>query len=103
MMANLERNWCAVMRHGGQTEWEWTWQTSLNDQWAPKRSKILSAMSCTQDLGRLKQLLSRVLHPSIDQDPEDTLAIIERMAENPVARSVVLNFVKTNWEFLGQQ
>ena len=103
MMDKLERNWCAVMRFGGKTEWKWAWQASQSDEWAHKRTQILSAMSCSQDRSRLKQLLSRVFHPTIDQDPQDTFTMIDKMAENPAARSMVLGFIKTNWDFLGRQ
>lgn len=102
-MDKLERYWCPVIRLGGQSEWKWAWKASLNDQLASKRNKILSAMSCSQDRSRLKQLLSRVFHPTIVQDPEDTFTLLEKMSENPVSRSMVLSFIKTNWEFLGRQ
>ena len=103
MMGKLDRNWCAVIRHGGQAEWKWAWQASQSDEWAHKRNQILSAMSCSQDRSRLKQLLSRVFHPTLDQDPQDTTAMIEKMTENPTARSMAMKFIKTNWDFLGRQ
>jgi hypothetical protein len=103
MTENLERNWCLVMRYGGKDEWKWAWRMSLNDVWASQRSKILSAMSCSQDHGRLKQLLSRVFHPTIQQASRDSFVMIEKMADNPLARPMVLNFIKTNWERLGRQ
>ena len=65
--------------------------------------EILSAMSCSQDRDRLKQLLSRVFSPTIEQDSHNTFATIEKMTENHVARSMVLNFLATNWEILGRQ
>ena len=103
MMGKLDRNWCAVIRHGGQAEWKWAWQASQSDEWAHKRTQILSAMSCSQDRSRLKQLLSRVFHPTLDQDPQDTTAMIDKMTENPTARSMAMKFIKTNWDFLGRQ
>ena len=102
-MNKLEDNWCTVMRHGGEAEWKWAWETSLSDEWDHKRTKILSAMSCSQDRNRIKKLLSRVFHPSINQNPADTFAMLEKMSENPAARSMALSFIKTNWEFLGRQ
>jgi hypothetical protein len=60
-------------------------------------------MSCTQDHGRLKQLLSRVFHPTIEQNSRDSFTMIEKMADNPLARSMVLNFIMNNWERLGKQ
>ncbi|XP_046636046.1 thyrotropin-releasing hormone-degrading ectoenzyme-like [Daphnia pulicaria] len=100
MTEHLERNWCAVIRYGGKEEWNWAWRASLCDMWSSQRTKILSAMSCSQDRDRLKQLLSRVFSPTIEQDPHDTFATIEKMTENHVARSMVLNFLATNWEIL---
>ncbi|XP_046447507.1 aminopeptidase N-like isoform X2 [Daphnia pulex] len=102
MTEHLERNWCAVIRYGGKEEWNWAWRASLCDMWSSQRTKILSAMSCSQDRDRLKQLLSRVFSPTIEQDPHDTFATIEKMTENHVARSMVLNFLATNWEILGR-
>ena len=103
MTEHLERNWCAVIRYGGKEEWNWAWRASLCDMWSSQRTKILSAMSCSQDRDRLKQLLSRVFSPTIEQDSHDTFATIEKMTENHVARSMVLNFLATNWEILGRQ
>ena len=103
MVEHLERNWCAVMRHGGKVEWNWAWRASLCESWSSQRSKILSAMSCSQDRDHLKQLLSRVFSPTIEQDPHDTFTTIEKMLENHAARFMVLNFITTNWEILGRQ
>lgn len=103
MTENLERNWCVVMRHGGKDEWKWAWRLTSNDMWASQRAKILSAMTCSQDRGRLKQLLSRVFHPTIEQTPRDTFTMIEKMADNSIARPMVLNFIKINWNRLGLQ
>jgi hypothetical protein len=103
MTEYLERNWCAVIRYDGKEEWNWAWRASLCDMWSSQRTKILSAMSCSQDRYRLKQLLSRVFSPTIEQDPTDTFATIEKMTENHVARSMVLTFSATNWEILGRQ
>lgn len=103
MNEKLERHWCTVLRLGGQREWKWAWQASLSDEWAPQRTKILSALSCSQDRGQLKKLLSRVLHPATEQDPRDSFTLIDKMADNPVARPIVLNFIKNNWEFLGKK
>jgi hypothetical protein len=94
---------CAVICYGGKEEWNWAWRASLCDMWSSQRTKILSAMSCSQDRDRLKQLLSRVFSPTIEQDSHDTFATIEKMTENHVARSMVLNFLATNWEILGRQ
>jgi hypothetical protein len=60
-------------------------------------------MSCSQDRDHLKQLLSRVFSPTIEQDPHDTFTTIEKMLENHAARFMVLNFITTNWEILGRQ
>ncbi|XP_046438917.1 aminopeptidase N-like [Daphnia pulex] len=103
MTENLERNWCAVIRYDGKEEWNWAWRASLCDMWSSQRTKILSAMSCSQDRDRLKQLLSRVFSSTIEQDPHGTFATIEKMTENHVARSMVFNFLATNWEILGRQ
>lgn len=103
MMEHLERNWCVVMRNGGNDEWKWAWRMSMNDMMASQRAKILSAMTCSQDRNRLKQLLSRVFHPTIEQSPRDTFTMIEKMADNSIGRPMVLNFIKTNWDRLGRQ
>lgn len=100
MFENLERNWCVVIRHAGKEEWEWAWRATLRDLSSTQRIKILSAMTCTPHRGQLKQLLARVFSPTIDQNPHETFKTIEKMAENPVARSMVLNFIKNNWESL---
>lgn len=103
MSENLERNWCVVIRHAGKKEWEWAWSASLSDLLSSQRTKILSAMTCTPDRNQLKQLLARVFSPTIDQNPLETFKTIEKMAENPVARPMVLNFIRTNWESLERQ
>lgn len=103
MRKDFEGYWCVAIRSGGKTEWKKAWQASSDVKWASQRTKILSAMSCSQDRIQLKQLLSRVFYRKIDQDPKDTFIMLEKMAANPTGRSMVLNFMKINWEFLERQ
>lgn len=103
MTKDFERYWCVAIRSGGKNEWKRAWQASSDVSWASQRTKILSAMTCSQDRMQLKQLLSRVFYSTTDQDPKDTFIMLEKMAANPTGRSMVLNFIKINWEFLGRQ
>lgn len=100
LIEDLERYWCVAIRSGGKKEWERVWRASLSDNWALQRTKILSAMSCSQDRGRLKQLLSRVFNSPIEQQARDSFTLIEKIAENPFGRPMALSFMKTNWKKL---
>lgn len=88
-----------AIRSGGKTEWMAAWKASISDRWVTHRTQILSAMTCSRDRSRLKQLISRIFDSAIDQDQKDTFTIIEKIAENPLGRPMALNFIKTNWNF----
>ena len=104
MSEEFELVWCTALRHSTEpNEWKFAWKKSIQPQFALHRTKILSAMSCTTDQSRLKQLLGRVFHHEIEQDPHDTFAIIEKMADNPSARAMALQFIMANWKPLNKQ
>lgn len=96
--------WCAAIRYGGQLEWMFAWNTTRLQkvQW-PEKKKMLKAMSCTTDSARVKQLLTRVLHPIIKQESKDTSTIMKQLIQNPTARPILLNFLTSNWAFLNKQ
>ena len=99
-MDDLERYWCVAIRHGGKLAWTRAWKASVGDQWLSQRTKILSAMTCSQDKNRLKNLISRIFDSEIEQDPKENFVMIEKLAVNPIGRSMALNFLKTNWNIL---
>jgi len=96
----METVWCTSIRHGGQSEWDFAWKKSLQPDWSLQRSKILSALSCSTDSKKLKRLLSRVFHHSVDQSADETRALLQGMAENPAGRSLALRFITTNFKSL---
>ena len=100
MIEDLERYWCVAIRHGEKAEWEKAWEASLSNQWLTHRTKILSAMSCSKDPNRLQQLLTRVFDLAVYHNPNDTFITIGKMAENPVGRSMALNFIRNHWDIL---
>ena len=101
---NVEMVWCTALRHGGNSEWAYAWNVSrLSTTPLSETRKVLKAMACTRDLTHIKQLLSRVFHPKIDQQPSDTLTILKSLTENPSARRLTLNFVIRNWSYLNKQ
>ena len=97
--------WCAAVRYGAQSEWNFAWNfTRRPHSQSAQRKKMLKAMCCTTDSTRVKQLLTRVLHPNIKQEPKDTSMIINRLiTKNPSARSVTINFLLSNWGFFEKQ
>lgn len=104
MSQYFEEIWCAALRNGSSSEWEFAWQNSFpSSASATERRKILKAMSCTVNPGQTKQLLARIFHPNIIQKPKDTSLILSSLAKNPSARPFVLNFILMNWEFLNKQ
>ena len=104
MSEELELVWCTALRHStGPEEWKFAWKKSIQSQYSLQRTKMLSAMTCTTDQSRLKQLLGRVFHPQIEQDRQDTFIMFEKMAENPSARSLALQFIISNWQPLHKQ
>ncbi len=104
-MEHFEEVWCAAVRHGGQSEWDFAWEkTNENFNSFTGKRKMLKALSCTKDPAKQKQLLSRVFHPDIQQSPKETLLILSSIAESYYSgRILVLNFVLRNWNFLKKQ
>ena len=110
----MEVVWCTALRQaagGGDRdqrqsdEWDFAWKRSLDPEWRLQRSRILSAMACSRDSRRLKRLLSRVFHPTIDQSAGESLALLGAMAagaENPIGRSLALRFITTNFKSLNE-
>lgn len=104
MKKHLESVWCTVLRHGGPNEWNYAWSTSrLSSVKLSEKRKMLKAMGCSKDLTQIKRLLSRVFHPSISQEPSETLVILNSLVENQAARQATLHFVMKNWAYLNKQ
>lgn len=96
--------WCAAIRYGGQQEWIFAWNaTRLQSVQWPEKNKMMKAMCCTTNSAHIKQLLARVLHPIIKQEPKDTSTIMKRFIKNSAARPILLNFLTSNWAFLNKQ
>ena len=60
-------------------------------------------MTCTIETKQIKQLLSRVFNPNINQTPKETSVVISGLADSFTARPLLLNFLMKNWEFLTKQ
>lgn len=98
----MEVVWCTAIRHGGESEWNYAWKKSLNPDWSLQKPRILSALSCSKDSRRLKRLLSRVFHHSIEQSAGESLTMLQGMTENPEGRSLALRFVTSNFKQLNE-
>lgn len=93
-----------MLRHGGQNEWKYAWDISEDSSISrAEMKKLLKAMSCTTNEQHIQQLLSRLFYPDVKQLPSETMAVIQRLANNPSARKLALNFVLDNWTFLKTQ
>lgn len=103
MREHFEEVWCAAVRHGGRTEWNFAWESSRRSSSTIEKRKMLKAMTCTIESGQIKQLLSRVFNPNIDQKPSETFFILSNLADNRKARTQLLNFILHNWDFLNSQ
>lgn len=103
MKKRLESAWCTALRHGGSSEWNLAWMASHQSDRLSERKRIIKAMGCTNDLTRIKRLLSRLYQPNIEQQPDETLIIFNSLAENPSGRRPALHFVMKNWSYLNKQ
>lgn len=104
MKKHFEDIWCTAIRHGGSSEWSYSWNNSIaSSATLSTKRKILKAMTCTEDAICIAQLLSRVFLPKINQEPIETSVILNSFAENPFARSLAMKFVMRNWAFLNKQ
>ena len=105
MKKHFEEVWCAAIRHGSGSDWDFAWKESSGSSWksSTEMKKMLKALSCTVDLAQQKQLLSRIFNPNIAQTPKETSVILSSMAENRSARPQALNFILRNWNFLMKQ
>ncbi|KZS20695.1 Uncharacterized protein APZ42_012540 [Daphnia magna] len=100
---HFEDIWCTALRYGGPLEWSYAWNSSRDSSATlSKKRKIFKAMACTTDTSRIKQLLSRVFLPKINQEPIETSIILNSLAENPSARLLAMKFVMLNWAFLNK-
>ena len=106
MANNFEEVWCTAVRHGDRAEWNFVWESIRKSSTVSekRRNKMLRALCCTVDPAQQKQLLSRVFHPNMGQNPKETSVILTSLVmENPSARPLVLNFILQNWAFLNKQ
>ena len=84
-------------------EWDFAWKKSINSIQPLERRKMLKAMTCTIDAAHVKQLLSRVFNPNVDQTPQETSIIVSRFSESFSIRPLVMSFLIKNWKFLSRQ
>jgi len=98
----LETVWCTAIRNGDQLQWKHAWKT-INQPATSDKMKMLRAMGCSTEPRHLKQLLSRIFHPEVNQFPAETWTIVKAVAANPAGRSMAFNFVLKHWEFFSQQ
>lgn len=84
-------------------EWDFAWRSSKTKA-TSKRAKILSAMGCSPDGKHLKQLLSRIFHPSIRQEPAESETLFKGMCRGSLkARKLVVDFIRANRKPLEKQ
>lgn len=107
MSENFDLIWCTSIRYGGETEWKFAWDKSLDNRWYLQRDKILSALACSPNEKKLKKLLSRTFHPSPYSKSAnlEIITVLESMLavkQDPATRSLAHQFIKSNWKILDE-
>lgn len=107
MSENFDLIWCTSIRYGGETEWKFAWDKSLDNRWYLQRDKILSALACSPNEKKLKKLLARAFHPSPYSRSAhlEIITVLESMLavkQDPTTRSLAHQFIKSNWKILDE-
>lgn len=87
------------VKYGGDEEWDYVWHWFQQTQTPSEKSKLLQALSATND--GLK--LSRFLLMSLDESKvrsAETPSVIQSIANNPAGRVLAWRFVRANWNAL---
>ncbi|KAF7654812.1 hypothetical protein LDENG_00064510 [Lucifuga dentata] len=94
--------YCSSLAAGGAAEWDFGWSQFKNATVASEASKLLSALSCTNDPDLLKRYLSYTLDPDMIRK-QDATSVITSVASNKVGQDLAWNFVREKWEFMFTQ
>uniref|UniRef100_A0A3Q1EKQ9 Aminopeptidase n=1 Tax=Acanthochromis polyacanthus TaxID=80966 RepID=A0A3Q1EKQ9_9TELE len=91
--------YCSAMAAGGEAEWEFGWIQFKEASLASEASKLMSALSCTNDT---QLFLSFTLNSTLIRK-QDATSVITSVAANRAGQSLAWSFVRDQWEYMFTQ
>jgi len=95
--ANLKsRVYCSAIREGGESEWEFAWARYKAANVASEKSRLLSALGCTNEIWMLSRYLNWTLTPDSGIRVQDGSQVFSAVSSNSVGRYLAWDFLRNN-------
>ncbi|XP_069580564.1 aminopeptidase Ey-like [Brachyistius frenatus] len=91
--------YCSAVATGDEAEWNFGWSQVHNASVVSEASKLMSALSCTENTQLLKRYLLYTLDPTMIRK-QDATSVITSVARNRLGQALAWDFVQEHWEYL---
>jgi len=89
--------YCNAIKHGDTEDWNFLWEHYKNTNIASEKSKVLSALGCSNEIWILSRYLQSILNETSGIRKQDGASVFQIVARNSVGRYLAWDFLRDRW------
>ncbi|XP_037790314.1 uncharacterized protein LOC119585704 [Penaeus monodon] len=90
--------YCRAIAEGGEAEWNFAWHKYLKSNVGAEKSRLLSALGCTNEIWILSRYLEMAFTPDSGIRKQDAYRVFGAVAKNVVGRPLAWNYLQNEWD-----